>query len=68
MKRVVLRRRAEADAETARDWYESEAELGEAFIVELRETLFSLRRMSERFPKVRPRVRRALMRRFPYAV
>ena len=68
MKRLIVRRAAEHDAEAARDWYEVGAELGEAFIAELRSSLDRLRYLSNRFPEVRRGVRRCLMNRFPYAI
>jgi hypothetical protein len=54
MKRLVVRRAAEWDAARARDWYQQEAELGERFIAELRESMARLVTLSNRFPEVRP--------------
>ncbi|RLB54321.1 MAG: type II toxin-antitoxin system RelE/ParE family toxin [Deltaproteobacteria bacterium] len=68
MKALIVRRAAERDAEEARDWYEEEAELGEAFVDELGAAMSRLRSLSERFPEVRPGIRRSLMNRFPYAI
>ena len=51
MKRLIVRRAAERDAETANDWYQAEAELGEDFITELRSSLDRFRHCRIASPK-----------------
>ncbi len=67
--RLVVRRAAEADIADAALWYEARAVgLGTDFLRAIDVTLAEIRRMPERFPEVHPQCRRALLRRFPYAV
>jgi len=55
---------AEADVAQIRDWYEQQAELGEAFVTEFESLLGRLRQLPERFPEVREDIRRSLFGRF----
>ncbi len=71
--KVIVRRLAEREAGEAKAWYETrnqseEERLGEAFMTELRHVIDGLRRLPKRFPVVVAPLRRALLRRFPYAV
>ena len=60
---------AEADLANARDWYERQrGGLGSAFLLSMEEVLERIRRTPEMNPVVHRDVRRALTRRFPYAV
>ena len=60
---------AEADLANARDWYERRrAGLGSAFLLSIEEVLERIRRTPEMNSVVHRDVRRALTRRFPYAV
>lgn len=64
-------RAARAELREAARWYEGRADgLGGEFVVEMGACLARIADTPERFPEVRgaPGVRRALMRRFPYAV
>lgn len=68
-RRLVLLRRAEAEIEAARDWYEGEtAGLGATFVEAVEATLARVMRDPALYTEVRPRVRRALVRVFPYGV
>ncbi len=69
MMQVIVRPAAEADVQEASDWYEGrEPGLGGQFLDELKETFTRVRHMPLQFPDVGRNVRRALLRRFPYAV
>ena len=60
---------AEADLDNARDWYERQrGGLGSAFLLSMEEVLGRIRRTPDMNPVVYRDVRRALTRRFPYAV
>jgi len=67
--RLVVRSAAEADITDAALWYEQRAAgLGSEFLRTVDVTLAEVARMPERFPIVYQECRRALLRRFPYAV
>ena len=67
--RLVVRLAAEADIADAALWYEERATgLGTEFLRAVDVTLAEIRRMPERFPVIHLQCRRALLRRFPYAV
>ena len=67
--RLVVRRAAEADIADAALWYEQRAPgLGAEFLRAADVTLAEVARMPERFPAVYRESRRALLRRFPYAI
>ena len=67
--RLVVRAAAEADVLDAALWYEQRSPgLGAEFLRAVDVTLAEIARMPERFPLVHHEVRRALLRRFPYAV
>ena len=69
MIRLIIRPAAELDIREAVDGYEGERpELGARFLDELQSTLNRLRMMPVQFPSVGKGVRRALLRRFPYAI
>jgi plasmid stabilization system protein ParE len=60
---------AQADIREAREWYEeSRSELGREFLAAVREVLEAVEKSPLRFPRVRGNVRRAPLRRFPYAI
>ena len=66
---IVLRPEAEADLHEARDWYEAQRPgLGGDFIEEVDAVFQRLAAAPQRFPKLHGDLRRALVRRFPYAV
>lgn len=67
--RLVVREAAEADISEAARWYAQRSPgLGAEFLRAVDVTLAEIARMPERYPLVRGRARRALLRRFPYAV
>lgn len=66
---LTLRPRAEADLDAAFRWYEERlAGLGEGFLHSVDACLARIQRHPEAYPEVQPRVRRAPLRRFPYAI
>jgi plasmid stabilization system protein ParE len=66
---MIIRPEAEADLVYARDWYERQREgLGAAFLLCVDEVLERIGRTPEMYTAVYRDVRRALTRRFPYAV
>jgi plasmid stabilization system protein ParE len=66
---LVVRSAAEADITDAALWYEQRAAgLGTEFLRAVDVALAEISRMPERFPVVHLQCRRALLRRFPYAV
>jgi plasmid stabilization system protein ParE len=66
---MIIRPEAEADLVNARDWYERQREgLGAAFLLCVEEMLERIGRTPEMYTAVYRDVRRALTRRFPYAV
>jgi plasmid stabilization system protein ParE len=67
--RLVAEPRAELDVAAAYQWYESEqAGLGREFLEELRNAYDRIVEEPLRYQAVRSGIRRALIRRFPYAV
>ena len=66
--RVVVRPDAQAEISAARDWYEERrAALGDDFIGELNAVIARIAERPTLYPRVRGEVRRAVLRRFPYA-
>src|SRR5579871_2462789 len=66
---LVLAREAELDIAEAYVWYEGRrAGLGEEFLSSLEACLEGIRRWPQTYPLVHETWRRALTRRFPYAV
>ena len=67
--RLVLRPQAEAELLDARDWYEEQhAGLGGAFVTEVDMVLARIVQAPLAYPLVQGETRRALVRRFPYAI
>jgi plasmid stabilization system protein ParE len=67
--RLVVRSATEADIADAALWYEERAiGLGADFLRTVDVALAEIQRMPERFPVVHRECRRALLRRFPYAL
>ncbi|MCI0570115.1 MAG: type II toxin-antitoxin system RelE/ParE family toxin [Myxococcaceae bacterium] len=65
----AIRNEAQADIREAAQWYEAQrAGLGTEFTRAVRALLASVEREPARFPVVHAEVRRALLRRFPYAL
>jgi len=68
-RRLVVRSVAEVDATDAALWYEARAlGLGAEFLRAVDVALAEIQRMPERFPLVHRGCRRAMLRRFPYAI
>ena len=66
---MIIRPEAEADLANAQSWYEQQrAGLGAAFLLCVEEVLERIDRTPEIYRAVYHDVRRALTRRFPYAV
>ena len=69
MRRLIVRPLAEADIQAAFDWYEDQAAgLGHEFFRAVDACYATIERSPELYPVVYRQVRRALLRRFPYAV
>lgn len=69
MTRLLVRRVAESDVEIAARWYEGERPgLSQRFLKELGHNLARIQEAPAQFTLVSQVVRRALLRRFPYAV
>lgn len=67
--RLVLRPQAEAELLEARDWYEDQRPgLGSAFAADVDGALGGIIRAPLAYPRVQEEIRRALVRRFPYAI
>lgn len=68
-RRLVVRPEAERELADAFDWYEERVPgLGSEFLRCIDAVLSAVRRNPRQFPQVHRSVRRALTRRFPYAV
>ncbi len=67
--RLVLRDRVREDVERAARWYEAEREgLGARYVAAIDAALAGVQALATRYPEVHGRIRRALVKRFPYAV
>lgn len=66
---MIIRPEAEADLVNTRDWYERQrAGLGAEFLLCVEEVIERISRTPEMYAVVYQDIRRALTRRFPYAV
>jgi plasmid stabilization system protein ParE len=66
---LEIRKPAQADITDAAQWYEQQAKgLGGEFLRALDACLAGIQRIPESHALVHPRVRRALLRRFPYGL
>ena len=66
---LILRKEAEQDIKDAHDWYKIQRQnLGVAFLSELQRTLQVIEEHPELYEPVWKSVRRALCKRFPYAI
>jgi toxin ParE1/3/4 len=64
---VIIGPRAERDIEKAWEWYEvRQAGLGDRFLQEISQAMFSLKNDADHFPPYHRRFRRLLLPRFPY--
>lgn len=69
MKRLRLTPEAGLDLDDAYSWYQAQAPgLGANFLAAVGTCIASIRRTPEAYQLVDPTMRRALLRRFPYAV
>ena len=69
MIRVIIRRAARSDIRSAKAWYDGEQiGLGQEYVHELNALVHRIRQMPLQFPDVGGGIRRALLRRFPYAL
>ena len=69
MRGVLTRLQAQLDVEEAATWYESRRfGLGLRFLDELDSVMKRITATPFQFPEIHPRVRRALLKRFPYSV
>ncbi len=68
-RRLVFRPQARTEALEAYTWYEQQTPgAGEAFRLALHVLYENITRNPELYPVVRPGIRRAIVRRYPYAV
>lgn len=66
---LIIRPEAEADIAQAFDWYEARVEgLGSEFLLVLDAAFHSIVRSPDSYPEIYKQVRRALTRRFPFAI
>lgn len=66
---LIIRPEAEADLATAFDWYDGQiAGLGAEFLLTVEAVLGSIQRNPRQYPVIHHQTRRALTRRFPFAV
>jgi plasmid stabilization system protein ParE len=66
---LIVRKEAEEDMRAAYDWYEKQREnLGRAFLVEVARTFEAMEGQPEAYAPCFKSARRALCKRFPYAV
>lgn len=69
MAEVIVRRAAQADVRQAALWYESQrAGLGSEFTLHFDALVERIEQSPLQFPEIGRGVRRALLRRFPYAI
>ena len=67
--KVTPRPEAEADLGDAAGWYEARREgLGSRFLDEVRQVIDLIAENPDRYPRVHGEIRRALIRRFPFAL
>lgn len=67
--RLRIRSRARDDIRAARDWYETQVPgLGSRFGEELDTVMAAVRAQPQMYAKVSGEIRRAMTRRFPYAI
>jgi plasmid stabilization system protein ParE len=66
---LIIRAAAEAELAEAFDWYDRQvAGLGAEFLLAADAVMRQIARAPQQYPKVRGNIRRALLRRFPFAV
>ena len=66
---LIFRPEAESDVQSSYDWYQKQSSgLGDEFLDALDQAITGIQRLPEQHPVVHANIRRALLRRFPYAV
>ena len=66
---LIIRPEAETDIDDIYRWYEQRRKgLGRAFMIELDRLLSSIQQGPKMFPRAHKELRRALLKKFPYAV
>lgn len=66
---IILRKEAEEDIRLAYEWYENQRKnLGLAFLIEIDSIFTSIEEQPEAHPECFKDARRALCRKFPYAI
>ncbi len=66
---LILRREAEEDIYQAFNWYESQHKgLGHSFLSELERVFEQIQERPQQYTRLQNSLRRALCRRFPYAI
>ena len=69
MKKLEIREEAERDISSSYSWYEEKRKgLGSHFILCIEESLARITRSPKQFPEVLKPIRRAFIKRFPYAI
>jgi plasmid stabilization system protein ParE len=69
MRRLVFRLQARSEIAEAADWYEGQnVGLGAEFLRAVELAISSIGRNPEQYQRIRGRLRRAVLRRFPYSV
>jgi plasmid stabilization system protein ParE len=69
MRRLIFRLHARSDIAEAADWYERQsAGLGIEFVRAVNTMVASIHRNPEQYQRIRGRLRRAMLRRFPYGI
>ena len=69
MRKLVFRLQARSEIANAASWYEGQSVgLGADFLRAIDVTISSIRHNPEQYQRVRGRIRRAVLRRFPYSV
>ena len=69
MRRLIFRLHARSDIAEAADWYEQQSVgLGIEFVRTVNAMVASIHRNPEQYQRIRGRLRRAALRRFPYNI
>ena len=67
--RLIINPFAEKDLQVSIDWYNHQKEnLGDDFILEVENILLKIHDNPLQFPKVKGKIRRAVLKRFPFGV
>ena len=69
VRELIIRPKAEAELSDAFSWYENQLSgLGSDYLNAIEAALHTIQRNPETYPVVHGRIRRCLIRRFPYAI